>query len=178
MQSQSDTANLFGMGPQQNIQQQLMPATDFGNGISGYSSFPGYLQAQSNLGAKYPGLKSYLDSFFINPETGQLAPGGPWDRAKVAANSKSGSSGSGSTAGLRPGDIITSQKNYRPPIEGQMEGTYRPQNREGRGGAQTTRVLTSADFPQTIAQILTAPAGPLPQAAPNLPSYMNLPTYR
>jgi hypothetical protein len=41
-----------------------MPATDFGNGLMGYSSFPGYQQALANLSEQYPGLYSYINSFF------------------------------------------------------------------------------------------------------------------
>jgi hypothetical protein len=89
MQQSSDIANLWGMGPETDIASQLPPAQDYEGGIRGYSSFPLYEQSQEALGAKYPGLKSYLDSFFIDPVTGKMAPDNPWDRAKSASSNDS-----------------------------------------------------------------------------------------
>jgi hypothetical protein len=85
MQQGADIANMFGMGPQMNIQGQLPPAQEYEGGLRGYSSFPLFDQSRDALGEKYPGLKSYLDSFFINPETGAMAPNSPWDRAAAAS---------------------------------------------------------------------------------------------
>ena len=45
----------------------LPQPTDYGNGMVGYSSFPGYLQQTEMLKEMYPGLHSYINSFVINP---------------------------------------------------------------------------------------------------------------
>lgn len=79
MQTGADTAELFGMGPSRDISAELPAAEDFGGGISGYSSLPLYEKAKSILGEKYPGLKDYLDSFFIDPVSGQLPADSPWN---------------------------------------------------------------------------------------------------
>jgi hypothetical protein len=92
MQQSSDIANMFGMGPETDIASQLPPAQDYAGGIRGYSSFPLYEQSQEALGAKYPGLKSYLDSFFIDPVTGKMAPDNPWDRANAGSSSNNSTS--------------------------------------------------------------------------------------
>jgi len=63
--------NPGGAVPQ--VADSIMPPTDFGNGLKGYSSFPGYQQALGNLAEQYPGLYNYINSFF--PHTNQ--PGAP-----------------------------------------------------------------------------------------------------
>jgi hypothetical protein len=94
MQQSVDIANMFGMGPRGNVESMLPQAQEYAGGIKGYSSMPLYEEAQAGLGAKYPGLKSYLDSFFIDPKTGQMAANNPWSQAK-AANAPPPSNGSG-----------------------------------------------------------------------------------
>jgi len=54
----------------------IMPATDYGNGLKGYSSFGGFEDSIAALRETYPGLANYLDSFFINPTTGRFPGGG------------------------------------------------------------------------------------------------------
>jgi len=49
------------------------PATDFGNGVMGYSAKPLYDNMMSEFAADRPGQHNYINSFFIDPYTG--APG-------------------------------------------------------------------------------------------------------
>lgn len=67
MQGASDLAAAFGMA---NAAPEQMPVTDFGNGVRGYSSFPGYESAVENLRQAFPGLANYLAGFTIDPFTG------------------------------------------------------------------------------------------------------------
>lgn len=54
----------------------IMPVTDYGNGLRGYSSYGGFQDSIAALREAYPGLANYLDSFFINPTTGRFPGGG------------------------------------------------------------------------------------------------------
>ena len=55
-----------------------MPApTEYAGGIQGYSSAPMFEQAQTELAARRPAQKSYIDSFFIDPFTGQYGSVSP-----------------------------------------------------------------------------------------------------
>ena len=49
------------------------PATDYGNGVMGYSAKPIYDNMMSEFAADRPGQYNYINSFFIDPVTG--APG-------------------------------------------------------------------------------------------------------
>ena len=49
------------------------PATDYGNGVMGYSAKPIYDNMMSEFAADRPGQYDYINSFFIDPVTG--APG-------------------------------------------------------------------------------------------------------
>ena len=46
----------------------------FAGGVRGYSSAPMFEQAQFELGRRRPAQKSYIDSLFINPFSGQYSP--------------------------------------------------------------------------------------------------------
>ena len=78
MQQSADWSAAFNTPGQAapNIASQIMPATDFGGGLKGYSSFGGFEDSVAALRSKFPGLASYLDSFFVNPTTGKY-PGSP-----------------------------------------------------------------------------------------------------
>jgi len=65
--------------------------TEYAGGVLGYSSMPLYEQALEEFRASRPGQAEYIDSFFVDPVTGEpnYAPPAP----PVAASSSSGSSG-------------------------------------------------------------------------------------
>jgi hypothetical protein len=58
------------------VADSIMPPTDFGNGLKGYSSYPGFASTVSALREAYPAIADYIDSFFINPTTGRFPGGG------------------------------------------------------------------------------------------------------
>jgi hypothetical protein len=77
MQGAQDFSSAFagaGAPRQQSVAKQLMPQTNFGNGLSGYSSGPGYDRAIKEFAKKQPGQYKYIKGFSINPKTGKLAP--------------------------------------------------------------------------------------------------------
>jgi hypothetical protein len=79
MQGANDWAAAFG-GPgakSADVSASLMKPTNFGNGLSGYSSFGGYQDALAQLKKLYPGQFDYMNSFHINPVTGAAATGLP-----------------------------------------------------------------------------------------------------
>jgi hypothetical protein len=67
MQNNQDIAAAFGM---QTAMPNIMPATDYGNGVFGYSSMPLYDQNMATLQATLPGQMDYYNSFFVDPVTG------------------------------------------------------------------------------------------------------------
>ena len=72
MQNVAGAASAFGMATPQGQDIYGMPApTTFAGGIQGYSSAPMFEQAQAELARQRPAQKSYIDSFFIDPFTGQ-----------------------------------------------------------------------------------------------------------
>lgn len=73
-QQTADVASAFGVGPQMSRQDIMggMPApTQYAGGVMGYSAAPIYEQAVSELAAQRPGQAEYLQSFFIDPMTGE-----------------------------------------------------------------------------------------------------------
>jgi len=64
-------AQAFGM-PSASGQQYMPEAQTFEGGIQGYSSAPAFEQSQAQLAAQRPGQASYIDSFTIDPVTGEL----------------------------------------------------------------------------------------------------------
>jgi hypothetical protein len=74
-QQTADVASAFGVGPQMSRSDIMggMPApTEFAGGVRGYSSAPLYQQAVDALAAKRPAQAQFIDSFFIDPVTGQV----------------------------------------------------------------------------------------------------------
>ena len=81
-QQTADTASAFGLGPQTPMSQQDimggMPApTEYAGGVMGYSSQPLYQQAVDQLAAERPAQAQYIESFFIDPVTGQVGTNVP-----------------------------------------------------------------------------------------------------
>mgnify|MGYP003640495384 CR=1 FL=1 len=73
-QNTSDAANAFGMATptnQQDIMGGMGAPTEYANGVSGYSSQPMFQQSVDQLQAERPGQFNHMNSFFIDPFTGQ-----------------------------------------------------------------------------------------------------------
>lgn len=72
MQNVAGAAGAFGLAAPTGQDIYGMPApTTYAGGIQGYSSAPMFEQAQAELAARRPAQKSYIDSFFIDPFTGE-----------------------------------------------------------------------------------------------------------
>lgn len=71
MQGTDMMAGAFGM-PTTGGQQYMPQAETFAGGVQGYSSAPIYQGAVDALAANRPAQANYLNSFTINPQTGQL----------------------------------------------------------------------------------------------------------
>ena len=75
-QNTANTADAFGMSAptsQQDIMGGMAPPTTYANGVQGYSSAPMYEQMVNELARNRPGQKSYIDSFFVDPSSGNYA---------------------------------------------------------------------------------------------------------
>ena len=78
MQNVASAASAFGLATPTGAGVTGMPAaTEYAGGIRGYSSAPMFEQAQAELAARRPAQKSYIDSFFIDPVTGQYGANAP-----------------------------------------------------------------------------------------------------
>ena len=81
-QNTANTADAFGMSAptsQRDIMGGMAPPTTYANGVQGYSSAPMYEQMVNELARKRPGQKSYIDSFFIDPTSGNYTSQAPVD---------------------------------------------------------------------------------------------------
>ncbi len=58
---------------QQDIMGGMGAPTQYANGVMGYSSQPLYQQSLDQFAAARPAQKSYMDSFFIDPDDGKYA---------------------------------------------------------------------------------------------------------
>ncbi len=68
-QNTQNAASAFGMNAGQG---QYMPeATQFAGGGMGYSSAPMFEQSVENLAQFRPAQSQYMDTFFMNPQTGE-----------------------------------------------------------------------------------------------------------
>ena len=76
-QGTNQMADAFGM-PSASGQQYMPQAQTFDGGIQGYSSAPAFEQSIDQLAAQRPGQAAYIDSFTIDPITGE-----PGSRAGV-----------------------------------------------------------------------------------------------
>jgi hypothetical protein len=75
-QNTADVAGAFGMAApvtQQDIMGGMDAPETYAGGVSGYSSAPMYQQSIDELAAQRPGQQSYIDSFFIDPYSGEYA---------------------------------------------------------------------------------------------------------
>tara|TARA_B110000908_G_scaffold135485_1_gene160299 strand:+ start:3561 stop:4256 length:696 start_codon:yes stop_codon:yes gene_type:complete len=76
-QNTADMANAFGMNApvgQANIQRGGMDeAEQYANGVRGYSSTPIYDQSMEAFGVRDPGQQAFIDSMFLDKQSGQLA---------------------------------------------------------------------------------------------------------
>ncbi len=68
-QNTQNAATAFGM--ESGAGQYMPEATEFAGGVMGYSSAPTYEQSVENLAQLRPAQSQYMDSFFMNPQTGQ-----------------------------------------------------------------------------------------------------------
>lgn len=67
-QNTQDAASAFAMNTGEG---QFMPeATEFAGGAMGYSSAPMFEQSVENLAQFRPAQSQYMDTFFMNPQTG------------------------------------------------------------------------------------------------------------
>jgi hypothetical protein len=74
MQNAANAAAAFGLTAPTDVMAGMPVAQDFAGGVRGYSSQPLYQQSLDALQAARPGQFDYLNSFFINPFTGQGQP--------------------------------------------------------------------------------------------------------
>ena len=73
-QNTADASSAFGMAAptsQQDIMGGMGTPTTYAGGVSGYSSQPMFQQSLDQLQAERPGQFDYINSFFIDPFTGQ-----------------------------------------------------------------------------------------------------------
>ena len=73
-QQTADVASAFGLAAptaQTDIMGGMPAPTQYAGGVRGYSSAPMYEQAISELAAQRPAQAEYLQSFFIDPMTGE-----------------------------------------------------------------------------------------------------------
>lgn len=68
-QSAADAGSAFGLAPKMDVASTLPQATDYGNGIQGYSSHPLFEQAVSELRTKYPDQATYFDRYQMPTRT-------------------------------------------------------------------------------------------------------------
>jgi len=66
MQSTIDSAAAFGLATPGKALEGLAAPTDFGNGMMGYSSFPMFEQARSELAKRNPEQQAQYDALFGN----------------------------------------------------------------------------------------------------------------
>ena len=81
-QNTANTAGAFGMASptsQTDVMGGMPAPTTYAGGVQGYSSAPMYEQMVAELARNRPGQKSYIDSFFIDPTSGNYTSQAPVD---------------------------------------------------------------------------------------------------
>lgn len=68
-QNTQDAASAFGMNT--GAGQYAPEPTEFAGGVMGYSSAPMFEQSVENLAQFRPAQSQYMDTFFMNPQTGE-----------------------------------------------------------------------------------------------------------
>mgnify|MGYP003148509374 CR=1 FL=1 len=68
MQNNAGAADAFGLN---SAMPNIPQATDYGNGISGYSSMPLFDQQMNWMKDNRPGQLDFYNSFFVDPTTGE-----------------------------------------------------------------------------------------------------------
>lgn len=107
MDNTSGAASAFGLNVPETS--GIPTPTEYAGGVSGYSAMPIYEQALEEFRAARPGQAEYIDSFFIDPMTGEsnyVPPAPP-----VAASSSSG--GSGPYIPPPPPDYVHNGQTYK-----------------------------------------------------------------
>lgn len=94
-QQTADVAGAFGMATptsQRDIMGGMGAPTQYANGVTGYSSAPLYEQSLAELERRRPAQKEYIDSFFIDPVTGQagsrVQPAGDYSQYMTGAEER------------------------------------------------------------------------------------------
>jgi len=115
-QNTASTADAFGMSSptsQRDIMGGMNAPTTYANGVQGYSSAPMYEQMVSELARKRPGQKSYIDSFFIDPSSGNYTSQDPMDYTRyntMAEDARSeASAGRSESAAQRANDLAVAR---------------------------------------------------------------------
>lgn len=70
-QNTADASRAFGLSAPTDAMAGMPQAQDFGGGVMGYSSQPLFQDAVDRFAADRPAQASLIDSFFIDPQTGQ-----------------------------------------------------------------------------------------------------------
>lgn len=70
-QNTADASRAFGLSAPADAMAGMPQAQDFGGGVMGYSSQPLFQDAVDRFAADRPAQASLIDSFFIDPQTGQ-----------------------------------------------------------------------------------------------------------
>ena len=111
-------AGAFGLTTPAGGAMSGMPAAqEFAGGVRGYSSAPMFEQAQAELAARRPAQKSYIDSFFIDPFSGEYGSNvaAPIDyttafpQAPVVTGDTGGGGGGGTGGGISTGVVSSVQ---------------------------------------------------------------------
>ncbi len=104
-QNTANAASAFGMAGGGGTGMEGVPTpTTYAGGVQGYSSAPMYEQSLAELGRQRPGQKEFIDSFFIDPYTGQAGSrvGPTVDYTQPPADT-GGNGGGGSNVGGNDG---------------------------------------------------------------------------
>ena len=104
-QNTANTADAFGMSAptsQRDIMGGMAPPTTYANGVQGYSSAPMYEQMVNELAQNRPGQKSYIDSFFIDPTSGEYTSQAPVDYTQYNTMAQNDRDAAAAAAGAAP----------------------------------------------------------------------------
>lgn len=107
-QNAADMAGAYGMAApssQRDIMGGMGEPTEYANGVSGYSSQPIYQQSLDQLEAERPGQFNHINSFFIDPFTGQ-----PGSRVPQAAQAPALSLDEAARARAAAVSVLTDQE--------------------------------------------------------------------